>query len=241
MNNYHDEQLVTDAWAGYSEDNVSGRSKLNAADVCFLLTQAQDGTLKESKIMPVLSERFSHYYVRDIYARQVSWSVYTEEYINSLKTLMQSIAQKEHPRVLETCAGRGVLAVPMEKRGIASWVCTDKEPVGRGHVTKSDALKAVELFGELSDVLFVSWVPYESELDYELAMEWVVRRGKPMVIVGEGWGGCTGSEKFWEMSSHSNGNLYDILDPSNIVEDFRDVPRWSGINDHTSVVMPRGK
>ncbi len=87
------------------------------------------------------------------------------------------------------------------------------------------------------DVVFASWIPYlDKGIDYEIAC-----MGIPMLIVGEGWGGCTGSKKFWGPYSHDDDDVsrpYQIAYMYDCCPEFRDVPSWDGIHDHTYCVIP---
>jgi len=175
--------------------------------------------------------------MRDPYTALVSWALYTTEYRASLERLLRG------KRVLEVCAGRGTLAKHMRARGI-NWRATDEKPIN-GLVEKCDALAAVFIYK--SDVIFASWIPYGSDLDAQIA-----ELGIPMVLIGESLGGCTGSEEFWHRGQETywdweadgeveNDHLdWNIHDASSAFPWFKDVPRWGGILDYTSIVVPRG-
>ena len=163
---------------------------------------------------------------RETFTRLCSWAVYTKEWINSLTKLLQG------KRIVEVCAGRGVLAPIMEKRRF-DWTCTDPyPPKGVTHVLEKGSVEAAN---ELRpDVIFASWIPMDVEFDYELA-----QMGFPMVIVGEGWGGCTGGKKFWGNAYDEDDGIprnYEMLDAPRW---FRDVPSWFGIHDYTRLVIPK--
>ena len=152
------------------------------------------------------------------YNAEVSWAVFTREYLDSLANLVAG------RKVLEVCAGTGVLQPLMRKRGV-DWISTERRP--RVALANADswvrplpvhlAVKQIP-----HDVVFASWIPYRSRIDLFLA-----RQGAPLVIVGEGEGGCTGSELFW--------NTYGdrLIDPP---KGFRDVTNWFGIHDYTSML-----
>lgn len=152
-----------------------------------------------------------------------SWVVVVKEWLDSLEKLTRGKA------VLEVCAGSGLVSALMRKRN-CDWVATDKgvgknnryKMISNGHVVEMEAMDAVSRFKP--DVLFVSWIDYESELDCELA-----ELGLPMILVGERWGGCTGSDKFWEKYGES------IIDADKF-DWFVDIPQWDAIHDYTSLV-----
>ena len=106
---------------------------------------------------------------------------------------------------------------------------------------KRDALAALQAFGDglggLSgtagtDALFWSWWPRGDDGDATLVRE-CMRRGLPVVFVGEPRGGITGSDAIWEarppprrLSGWAGAPLEGV-----------DVPRWPGMRDCTWVVQ----
>jgi len=154
-----------------------------------------------------------------------SWIVITKEWLDSLERLTKG------KHVLEVCAGSGWVTKLMNKRRGCKWTATDKvvgknnqyEMFSQKWVVEMEAMDAVSRFKP--DIIFASWIPYESELDCELG-----DLGLPMILVGEGWGGCTGSEKFW----HKHGKK--IIEPNAKFDWFTDIPQWYGLHDYTSLV-----
>lgn len=244
LNEYHAEDIVerasayvTDGFMSFS-GSVGGLEKCQAERLVRRLVRSAGKGKLTSNDAVMLTDRRMAWGVRELYTSSVSWAIYTVEYMDSLARLAQSIAGKDRPKVLEVCAGRGVLSRPMTERGI-DWECTDARPVTE-NVQRADALKAI---GESdADILFVSWVPYGSSLDTEMAKKWCVEMGKPMIIVGERQG-CTGSEAFWG-SYNGDGDYeeielqYSIRWASDEVDDFTDVSQWDGIRDYTAVAAP---
>ena len=76
------------------------------------------------------------------------------------------------------------------------------------------------------DIIFVSWIPCESTIDNILADLQV-----PMIMIGEGKHGCTGSNLLWENHDIS---WEDNMD--NIYPGLKDVPQWDGIHDRTWLI-----
>lgn len=193
-------------------------------------------------------ESFSPYIVREYYTSRVSWAVYTVEWLDSMARLLRN------SKVLEVCAGRGVLIDLMRKRGV-DWTATESHtPAGCSpELIQQEALDAVRSFDPhhhmAPDVVFVSWIPYESTLDQEL-MLLCKEREIPLIIVGESPGGCTGSHTFaqdqlseyeaergdkpclampfWRTAMNSVFEQYSL-------GSFCDVPVWEGMHDHTCV------
>lgn len=160
----------------------------------------------------------ARYFARDVYAAEVSWAVYTTEYIDSLARLL------EGKKVLEVASGRGVIQPIMRERGI-EWVSTDAAPPsGEDHVIQMNAEQAIEAYPDV-DVVFASWLPYGAQWDIKLL------RKLPLIIVGESGGGMTGGDDFWEMVEHLK-----TFEPAERFEWFTDVSQWRGIHDVTTVI-----
>ncbi len=186
---------------------------------------AEDGTLTEQQFQEISYWAPAHRY---FFCSQVSWAVYTTEYMQQLEIVARDLTGRDKPRVLEVCAGRGVLARNMAARQNVEWTATDEHPA-EGRVERMDAIGALDRH-EDHDLLFVSWVNYESTLDHELANRWVQGLGKPMIIVGEGDGGCTGSSRFWEDPLLHRTPFH--------MRDLQDVPCWQGMHDFSTIVQP---
>ena len=151
--------------------------------------------------------------LRERYIRDIGFLVITEGYLNSLTRLVRG------RRVLEVCAGKGLLQGLMRGRGI-DWTSTDTDP-WTGDITSMPALEAVEHFQP--EVVFASWVDYGSPLDTELAQR------VPCVLLKED---CTGSESLWDR---------DGFDIRHLPDWFEDVPNWPGIHDRTLMTVPTGQ
>jgi hypothetical protein len=189
------------------------------------------GKLTPDDVHRLLPYNINSLYLRDAYTSLVSWALYTTEYLDSLERLLRG------KRVLEVCAGTGVLGRHMRQRGM-DWRSTDTTPANED-VEQCEALLAVSLYKP--DVIFASWIPYESALDQRLA-----ELGIPMVLVGESHGGCTGSEEFWERGGqgydpqNSKRREWDTHYMQVLFDWFSDVSQFSGIHDVTSLVLPAG-
>jgi len=191
-----------------------------------IINPALRGELTEGHAKPYMRS-FESYFLRELFCRKVSWAVFTKEWMESLSRFLIASGYRN---VLEVCAGRGLLAQHMlTVCPEIIWTATDRDPVDKGPgspVIQMDAIEAVKLYRP--DVVFASWIPYESTLDRELA-----QLGVPCIFVGEGFGGCTGSEVFW---AEQDGYRVFEMPP-----DFKDLPQWNGIHDYTFCTMPVGK
>ena len=132
-------------------------------------------------------------------------------------------------RVLEVIGGTGLLAkairkthkckrvvvtddLSWEKKGITDIVNFDTE------VIEMDAVESIEVYGWESDVLVMSWMPYDQPLAYKVMQAW--GKSKPIVFIGEGQGGCTADDAFF------NGFRE---------EDYLDIPQFAGLHDYVSM------
>ena len=118
---------------------------------------------------------------------------------------------------IEVMAGRGWLAKALAAHGVdviatddGSWSMPD--PVT--HVEKMDALTAIEEY-KYRDVLIMSWPPME-----DIAAEIVERWTGDIVYIGEGLGGCTGTDA-----------MFSLLEQRMTVATL-DIPQWWGIHDY---------
>lgn len=221
MNDYHQASFA-EALAA-----LEGFPKGSEQRVRTLVSAGQSGTLTKAMFYDIVGGGFlgapDSFYLRDVYVKAVSWSVYTTEYLEGLARLLRG------HRVLEVCAGTGILAAHMQARGL-DWKATDLEPVN-DLVEKVDALAAVSIFKP--EVVFVSWIPYTSDLDGHL-VDAATKHRIPLIVVGEGNGGCTGSGGLWSRPARRLYCEDDLFDW------FSDVPTWPGIHDFTTVVLPPG-
>lgn len=180
------------------------------------------GAAELGSLLPEFTPEYgSKIHQRSRYVMKASWAVFTTEYLDSLGKLV------EGKIVLDVGAGNGILYNLMRERGVV-WHCIDLEKSLRAQprpwVMVGDWRDAVEAVHP--DVIFASWIDYTSVLDIELASS-----DLPLVIIGEGNSGCTGSEQFWQ--DHE-----DCI--SKPPKWFRDVPEWWGIHDYTYLVHWRG-
>jgi len=236
------------------------KDKQHCAELAEELIQAAKNSCLTKDYFKKVEQRaglYGGYEIRNHFVRKFSWLIPTEGWLNSLAQAIKKLTKLEHPNVLEVCAGKGVLSNTMTKRGV-KWICTD---VGADdtyhdahppHVSKMDAMNAIDHIP--FDLLFVSWIPYESKLDYQLAQR-CYELQKPMILVGEGCSGCTGSYEFWGRT-YERSWCFDEEEKEQLPEPpkinwniitpwenkwpwFEDIPQWSGIHDGTYLVLPK--
>ena len=89
-------------------------------------------------------------------------------------------------------------------------------------VKKLSGLDAVKKYSDC-DILIVSWPDYKGEEICEICQEW--GSTKPIIYIGEGMGGCTACDEFFE---------HFKLDPDFDWETIQ-IMSWDGIHDRVQV------
>lgn len=156
-----------------------------------------------------------------------SWAVPTEEVI-------EAIAQ--FSPIVEIGAGRGYWASLLKEAGadvraydVAPPQLSDLNTWHKGRHSTVPRVFTEVLFGNQSvlfDVavertLFLCWPPYDTPMAAECLRCF---QGSRLIYVGEGYGGCTGDDKF---HGELEENWEEILD--------FEIPNWWGIRDYLSV------
>jgi len=128
-------------------------------------------------------------------------------------------------KVLEIMAGRGWLAKALAFHGTSitvtdnyGWAAKHDKTKNVHPVIRLKAENAIRKYAD-AEVLIVSWPPCNGHEIIRVAEIW--GRGRPLVYIGEGGGGCNAPEGFFEH--------FKELD-----NDHPDIPlySWDGIHDH---------
>lgn len=132
--------------------------------------------------------------------RKALFQLWNKEYVEELSVEIKKLVNDK--LVLEVAAGDGMLSHWLREYGVnikatddMSWHNFDRTeyPIKiRSEVEKLDAIEAIQKYKP--NLVIASWIPYGSDLDYKILKEKV----SYFIIIGEGPGGCTGSEVFWE-------------------------------------------
>ena len=243
---------------------VAGRAgKLTAAQAHELVEGA--AIIQRSRELRALPLESVQPLLRHTYSRSVSWALFTCEYMSALVGLLQAVTGQPRPRVLEVCAGGGLLVEPMLNAGL-EWRATDANPPSTavGAVEACGALAAVQDAAsnveaeQISAVFFAWWSKSQPKKkrkhdqpgaadDHEHASstlpvaedrqlaEYCVARKIPVVFVSEPKGGLTGSPALWEGDAEG---AYRIRPAAELLISFVDVPNWPGFQDRTWVIQP---
>ena len=127
--------------------------------------------------------------------------------------------------VLEVMAGKGWLAKALSEHGV-DILPTDskewhKEQEEVFPVVKMDALKAAASYKR--DILLVSWPPYTKTKINEVCE---VYRGKPIIYIGEGPGGCTANDVFFEHFKPIDEQPDARVPSFDTIHDYLEVGLW---------------
>ena len=129
-------------------------------------------------------------------------------------------------RVLEIMAGAGWIAKALTLHGVDiiatddySWDAHDSySRMKKIHkIEKLTALDAVAQYGDNSEILLVSWVPYDETDICEACDLWGT--DKPIIFIGEGGGGCNATDEFFENFQEINGPKIPLQ-------------QWEGLHDY---------
>ena len=227
-----------------SEDVVEmARHGLMSTEVAQHLTS---GTLLDEcqAMEPMLDSALAHRRhvldgLRFVYTSRVSWALFTVEWMDGLTRVLNAMGAQ---RVLEVCCGLNVLAGPMVKRGV-QWTATERAPPNGREVSAPEVCGALEALSrhrlgsdDGPDVVFFSWWSGEETDEDFLVVAECLENGVPVIFVGEGAGGCTGSSMLWT-SGLPIGRMYDTARQLGVA--FVDVPCWDHCSDCTWVVDPK--
>lgn len=114
------------------------------------------------------------------------------------KEVAQDIAKNvKNGTVLDVMAGRGFAVKALREAGVKT-IGTDNNSWNLSEdIEQFDALESVRNYGAQVTHILISWAPYESTIDLEILH--LIRAEYPhitIIHIGEGYGGCTGSEEF---------------------------------------------
>lgn len=161
---------------------------------------------------------------RDFCIKRGMWAVVTTRWTNPLAKWIGS------RYVLEIMAGSGILSKAIAREGCVV-VATDDSSFNAQHkkmrnahpVFANEASDAVAKYGQSSDILLVSWPPYKDDKISDALDLWGTR--KPILYIGEGEGGCTGSDTFHEFFQEDDNKWSPRIR----------VPQWTGLHDYLTV------
>lgn len=142
------------------------------------------------------------------------------------KTVCADIAENVGEGViLDPMAGNGWAAKGLREAGVKTIASDDNSWRLSNQIEKLDALESLKKYGDQISHVLISWAPMDGEIDAKILRE--VRKNYPHVTIiniGEGSGGCTGSDEFWREAN--------IVPPKKPVR-YRTI---RGLHDHITFV-----
>lgn len=140
------------------------------------------------------------------------------------ESLVEQLDLKEKT-VLDFMAGRGYGVNALRDAGV-DVIATDDQSWNNtksSHIENLDVIAALDKYGAESDYVFMSWSPYDNELDMKILQHMKDKHPHlKLIVLGEEFG-CTNSEKFWETTSRERlgvdyGPMSDVRDGFFLVE-----------------------
>jgi len=182
-------------------------------------------------IKKLMHRSMNNYSQRHTCIELFSFAILTEEVVDKLK---------KYSPILEVGSGTGYLTYELKRAGI-DIIATDPEPyscVSHGpkkiwtHIERVDANEAIEKYIKKDKNLTLAsiwpslngeWITNATKLFLELG-------GTRLIYGGEGPGGCTASDNFFEL-------LEDRFEEIEYIK----ILQWQGIHDYIGVYQVKGK
>lgn len=167
--------------------------------------------------------------VREDHVKHLGWFILTEETANFLGDFIKG------SRVVEVFAGTGFLAHHLRKRSGLSRKQYRAYDNASTHafntrypgVTNKNAFMAPI---KSADIVIMTWPPYDTNHAARIVRK--MRVGQCLIFNGEGWGGCTGDDVFFETLEDK---FTELKYPTEMLDDCH--VRFYGLNDRWTVYM----
>lgn len=163
------------------------------------------------------------YQVRCRYTSRIGWFILTTEVREVLVNFLKG------KRVLEVGSGTGYFAAHMKQGGVEDYNAVDiwdpqywDERTTRYFGIDGDSLDYID---NSYDVIVMNWPPYDEPFAHQVVKK--MAKGQVLIFEGEGYGGCTGDDDFFNyLDDHFTPikELDDELNEHHI--------RFHGVNDH---------
>lgn len=146
--------------------------------------------------------------------KKYSWAIPSEDALDSIS---------KYSGIVEMGAGSGYWSKLLQDRGVSilPFDLRIGEDNTYGH---KNAWTHIYQGGDevlhkfaLSVNLFLCWPPHDQSMAYDCLSSF---RGRHVIYIGEGWGGCTGDDRFHE---ELETKWDEIL--------YKDIPQWYGLHD----------
>lgn len=168
-----------------------------------------------------------NWHLREQHTKEESWFILTEEVADILGTFIKG------SRVVEVFAGTGFLAHHLRKRSGLSqkeYRAYDNRSTHDfstrypGVVNKNAFMAPIKS----ADTVIMTWPPYDTNHAARIVKK--MRKGQCLVFNGEGYGGCTGDDEFFDVLGEKFielKHLTEALDGQHV--------RFKGINDDWTI------
>ena len=161
----------------------------------------------QQKIIPYEYPKFifetgSFFLLRDLIIREQGFAVVCKKWI---KPLAEWIGKR---KCLEVMAGCGSISYALQQEGVNiiatdnfswdghnSWNSTKKYFTD---IENIDCVKAVEKYGKDIDIIIMSWAYMDDNAYKTLIKMREINPSAIMIVIGEGQGGCTANDDFFE-------------------------------------------
>lgn len=180
--------------------------------------------------MPKL-KRFDagNYHLRDKFIKEMGFAYVSWKWVNPLVSWLGSKS------VLEVMSGKGALSFALRQKGVNviatddfSWHDNLKWNTLWTEIEDIDAISAINKYGKKSDVLIMSWAPYNEPIGYEVLKRYnEVNPNGILLVIGEGHGGCTADDNFFRHFQTINDDAFEEVDSC--------FERWEGIHDYPQI------
>lgn len=166
------------------------------------------------------NEQFEQRTRRNDHVSNYGWALPNEDAINQIKSFVGA------DKIIEIGSGLGAWAKLLQSEGI-SITPTDisidpnvNRQIGRskGHtnIEVIDGVNAIKKYGDHS-VLMMVWPPYDNPIAFNVLNSF---KGNKVIFVGEGYGGCTADD-----------NFFNLLEEEWSLYSYISIPSWPMIND----------
>lgn len=170
-----------------------------------------------------VEENSSYLHKREKYRKSISWHIPSDDIIERII---------KYGPVISVGSGYGYTeSIAIEKGGDV--ICSDISPGSNGWCKEGDArCEIIEISGDQAVKkykernVFMAWPPYNDPMAYNVIKEMLP--GKILIYIGEGEGGCTGDDLFFDY-------LYKEFDE---VEFIR-ILSWTGIHDNCRIYIKK--
>lgn len=176
----------------------------------------------------IIDDFVGSFRLREDYCKYISWCLVSNSWIDPLYNIIKG------SNCIELYAGRGILSKLLQDRGLKIEAYDDFSWNYRNYqftdVINKDALAVVKEYKSNLDYILMSWVPYQDSTINKVAK--AIKKYHPettIIWIGEDYGGCNGTDKFFEMTREVN-ELWEVND---------NFQQWDGLHDR--VVMLKMK